>query len=227
VGGGDTGAAVIYTAVAVNSTATLSSTSILEHLLGSRLRAKLLGWLFSHPGERYFVRQLALLLSEDSTNLSRELARLAELGIVTGSREGQQKYFRVNPESPIFPELRGLVLKTAGLGDLLRESLAPLAGRIHVAFLFGSFAAGRADAASDVDLLVVGDVSLRELVEALGPIQNRLGREVNPVVYPVPEFREKSGQEHRFLTSVLEGPKLFLIGSAHELERLAELRMAD
>jgi len=203
----------------VNSTATRPSTSILEHLLGSRLRAKLLGWLFSHPGERYFVRQLALLLGEDSTNLSRELARLAELGIVTGSREGQQKYFQVNPEIPIFAELRGLVLKTSGLGDAVRESLAPLAGRIQVAFLFGSFAAGRADAASDVDLLVVGDVSLHELVEALGPMQNRLGREINPMVYPVTEFREKLGQGHRFLTSVLEGPKLFLIGSPHELER--------
>jgi len=77
------------------------------------------------------------------------------------------------------------------------------------------------DAMSDVDLLVVGDVSLRELVEALGPIQNRVGREVSPMVYPVPEFREKLGQGHRFLTSVLEGPKLFLIGSPHELERLA------
>jgi uncharacterized protein len=219
---------VIYTAVAVNSTATSPpASSILEHLLGSRLRAKLLGWLFSHPGERYFVRQLALLISEDSTNVSRELARLAELGIVTRSHEGTQKYFQVNTETPVFPELRGLVLKTAGLGDLLRESLAPLSGRIPVAFIFGSFAAGRADAASDLDLLVLGDVSLRELVEALGPIQNRLGREVNPMVYPVPEFREKLGQGHRFLTSVVEGPKMFLIGSPHELERLAELRMAD
>lgn len=225
--GGGSGIAVIYTAVAVKDTADLPSTSLLEHLLGSRLRAKLLGWLFSHPGERYFVRQLAVVLKEDSTNLSRELARLAELGIVTGSREGPLKYFQVNGENPIFPELRGLVLKTSGLGDLVRERLAPLSSRIRVAFIFGSFAAGRADAASDVDLLVVGDVSLRELVEALGPIQNRLGREVNPMVYPVPEFREKLEQGHRFLTSVLERPKLFLIGSPHELERLAELRMAD
>jgi predicted nucleotidyltransferase/predicted transcriptional regulator with HTH domain len=217
----------MYTAVAVENTAALPPSSILESLLGSRLRARLLGWLFSHPGERYFVRQLAVLLGEDSTNLSRELARLADLGIVTSSREGQLKYFQVNTEAPVFPELRGLVLKTSGLGDLIRESLRPLFDRIHLAFVFGSFAAGRANAASDVDLLVVGDVSLRELVELLSPIQNRLGREVNPVVYPVPEFREKLGQGHRFLTSVLEGPKLFLIGSLHELERLAELRMAD
>jgi predicted nucleotidyltransferase len=217
----------MYTAGAVGTTAALPPSSLLEYLLGSRLRARLLGWLFSHPGERYFVRQLAGLLGEDSTNLSRELARLADLGLVTGSRDGQQKYFRINAEAPVFPELRGLVLKTSGLGDLIRESLQPLAGRVRVALVFGSFAAGKADAASDVDLLVVGDVSLRELVEALSPIQNRLGREVNPVVYPVPEFREKLGQGHRFLSSVLEGPKLFLIGSPDELDRLAQLRMVD
>jgi uncharacterized protein len=217
----------MYTAAAVENTAALPPSSLLESLLGSRLRARLLGWLFSHPGERYFVRQLAVLLGEDSTNLSRELARLADLGIVIGSRGGQQKYFQVNEEAPVFPELRGLVLKTSGLGDLIRESLRPLSNRVCLTFVFGSVAAGKADAASDIDLLVVGDVSLRELVEALSPIQNRLGREVNPVVYPVPEFREKLGQGHRFLTSVLEGPKLFLIGSPHELERLAELRMVD
>jgi predicted nucleotidyltransferase len=217
----------LYTAVAVKDTAAPPSSSLLEHLLGSRLRAKLLGWLFSHPGERFFVRQLAVLLGEDSTNLSRELARLADLGIVTGSREGQQKYFQVNTDASVYPELRGLVLKTSGLGDLIRESLAPLLSRIHVALIFGSFAAGKADTASDVDLLVVGDANLRELVEALSPIQDRLGREVNPMVYPVPEFREKLGQGYRFLTSVVEGPKLFLIGSPHELERLAQLRLVD
>jgi len=166
------------------------------------------------------VRQLAGLLEEDSTNLSRELARLAKFRLVTSFQEGQQKYFQINSESPVFPELRGLVLKTSGLGDLLRESLRPLADRIRIAVIFGSFAAGGADKASDVDLLIVGDLSLRELVEALGPVQARLGREVNPVVYPASEIHEKLRQGHRFLTSVVEGPKLFLIGSPYELDRL-------
>ena len=166
------------------------------------------------------MRQLAGLLEEDSTNLSRELARLAKFRLVTSFQEGQQKYFQINSESPVFPELRGLVLKTSGLGDLLRESLRPLADRIRIAVIFGSFAAGGADKASDVDLLIVGDLSLRELVEALGPVQARLGREVNPVVYPASEIHEKLRQGHRFLTSVVEGPKLFLIGSPYELDRL-------
>jgi DNA-binding transcriptional ArsR family regulator len=210
---------VIYTASAVNFTAVPP----LEQLLGSRLRARLLGWLFSHPDERYFVRQLAALLGEDSANLSRELARLSDLGIVSFVREGQQKYYQADRSGPLYPELRGLVLKTAGLGDLLREGLGPLADRILVAFVYGSFASGKEKAGSDVDLLVIGDVSLGDLVEALGPVQGRLGREVNPVVFPPSEFREKITP---FLENVLQGPKLFLIGSPDELERLAPVRVA-
>ncbi|HEX4964291.1 MAG TPA: nucleotidyltransferase domain-containing protein [Thermoanaerobaculia bacterium] len=190
---------------------------ILEQLLGSRLRARVLSWLLGHPGERYFVRQLAVALGEDSTNLSRELARLEALGIVSASREGQQKYFRADPESPIYPELRGLVVKTAGAGDLLREALQPLASRIRIALIFGSVAAGRETAASDVDVLIIGDPGLDELVEAFGPVQNRLGREVNPTVYPEAEFREKITRGHHFLRAVLEGPKIFLIGSLEGL----------
>lgn len=208
----------------MNSTA---ESSTLERLLGSRLRAKLLGWLLSHPDERYFVRQLASILKEDSTNLSRELARLEILGIVTGVREGQQKYFHANRSSPIYPELRGLTLKTAGAGEVLRGALQPLAHRISVAFLFGSVAKGRETAASDIDLFVVGDLGLREIVEAVSPIQNQLGREVNPTVYPSAEFRDKVTRGHHFLKAVLQGPKIFLIGDPRELERLAEVRLAD
>lgn len=211
-----------YTAAAVNSTAA----PILETLLGSRLRAALLGWLFCHPDERFFVRQLAGLLGEDSTNVSRELARLSDLGLLTVSREGQQKYYQVDRSSAVYPELRGLVLKTAGLGDQLREALKPLSARIDLAFVYGSVASGKADAASDVDVLVIGEVTSSELVEVLGPLQNRIGREVNPAVYPLAEFQEKTAMGHRFLTSVIAGPKLFLIGTQNELEHLASLRLA-
>lgn len=204
-----------------------AASSPLEQLLGSRLRAKLLGWLLSHPGERYFVRQLAGLLGEDSTNLSRELSRLENLGIVSGTREGQQKYFQADQSSPIYPELRGLVLKTAGASEVLRGALQPLARRISVAFLFGSVAQGSETAASDVDLFVIGDLGLRELVEAVSPLQNQLGREVNPTVYSPAEFRDKVTRGHHFLKAVLQRPKIFLIGDPRELERLAEVRLVD
>lgn len=200
---------------------------VLERLLGSRIRSRVLGWLLSHPGERYFVRQLAGILAEDPTNLSRELARLASLGILTGTTEGQQKYYCANPSSPIYPELRSLVAKTAGIGAILRGALAPLSTRIQSAFIFGSVAAGKEAQASDVDVMVIGGVSLGELVGVLSPLQNQLGREVNPSVYTAAEFRERLARGNPFLSSVLNRPKLFLIGSADELERLAEVRVAD
>jgi DNA-binding transcriptional ArsR family regulator len=196
-------------------------------LLGSRARAKLLGWLFSHPGERYFVRQLAGILREDPTNLSRELARLASLGLVVSASEGQQKYYRTNPASPVYSELRGLVLKTAGVGDPLRGGLSSLAARIRLAFVFGSVAAGKETPASDVDLMVVGDVTLEDVVEALMPVQEQLGREINPSIYPPAEFYERLLQGNPFLKAVIEEPKVFLIGNLDELERLASGRLAD
>jgi len=208
---------VIYTA----------DTPLLERLLGSRLRSRALGWLLSHPEERYFVRQLAGILAEDPTNLSRELARLASMGILTAAVEGQQKYYRANPSSPIYPELRSLVAKTAGFGAILRGALEPLSNRIQSTFIFGSVAAGREARSSDVDVMVIGEVSLEELVGVLSPLQNQLGREVNPSVYTAAEFRERLARGNHFLASVLNGPKLFLIGSADELERLAEVRVAD
>lgn len=200
---------------------------MLEQLFGSRIRARLLGWLFSHPGERYFVRQLAGILDEDPTNLSRELARLASLGLVSTASEGQQKYYHADPSSSVYPELRGLVLKTTGAGGLLREALVPLASRIRVAFVYGSVAAGKETPGSDVDVMIVGDVTLEEVVEALLPVQEQLGREVNPTVYPPSEFCERLLQGNPFLKAVTEGPKVFLIGNLDELERLAAGRLAD
>jgi predicted nucleotidyltransferase len=186
-----------------------------------------LGWLLSHPGERYFVRQLAGILAEDPTNLSRELARLASLGILAAATEGQQKYYRANPSSPIYPELRSLIAKTAGIGAILRGALEPLSNGIQSAFIFGSVAAGREAQASDVDVMVIGGVTLEELIDVLSPLQNQLGREVNPSVYTAAEVRQRLARGNHFLSSVLNGPKLFLIGSANELERLAEVRLAD
>lgn len=200
---------------------------MLEQLFGSRIRARLLGWLFSHPGERYFVRQLAGILGEDPTNLSRELARLASLGLVASASEGQQKYYHADPSSPVYPELRGLVLKTTGAGGLLQDALSPLASRIRVAFVYGSVAAGKETPASDVDVMIVGEVTLEEVVEALLPVQEQLGREVNPTVYPPAEFCERLLQENPFLKAVIEGPKVFLTGNPDELERLASGRLAD
>jgi predicted nucleotidyltransferase len=193
---------------------------VLDTLLGSKLRAKVLGWLFTHSDERYFVRQLTALVEEDSTNVSRELARLERNGILISTVEGKQKYYQANRQSPLFNELHGIIVKTVGVADVLRSALAPSIGKIKVAFIFGSIAGGDERRRSDIDVMIVGRISSEDVVSLLSGAEEKLGREVNPVVYPITEFKQKAREDHHFVKTVLEGEKIFLIGDEHELGKL-------
>jgi predicted nucleotidyltransferase len=197
---------------------------VLGTLLGSKLRAKVLGWLFTHPDERYFVRQLTALVVEDSTNVSRELARLEKTGILVSTTEGKQKYYQANRQSPLFNELHGIIVKTAGVADVLRSALIPSIGQIKVAFIFGSIASGDGRRRSDIDVMIVGRISFEDVVSLLTPAEEKLGREVNPVVYPITEFKQKIRDNHHFLNTVLEGDKILLIGNEGELAKLVGKR---
>jgi uncharacterized protein len=197
---------------------------MLAELFGSKLRAKVLGWLFAHPDERYFVRQLTTLLHEDSTNVSRELARLQKLGILVLTTEGHQKYYQVNAKNPVYDELHGLVLKTEGIANVIRSALEPVRHKIRAAFIFGSMAARSENRESDIDIIVVGQASFSEVVSLISPAQETLGREINPVVYPVMEYRQKIKEDHYFLKTVLEGEKIFIIGDERELAGLGRKR---
>jgi len=181
-----------------------------------------LGWLFTHPDERYFVRQLTSLLKEDSTNVSRELIRLEKTGVLVSTKEGKQKYYQANRKSPVYNELHGLIVKTTGVADVLRSALAPSAGRIKVAFIFGSIAIGNEDKASDIDVMVVGDISFGDVVSLLSLAEEKLGREINSVVYPLAEFTQKVKTDHHFVKTVIEGEKIFLVGDEGELARLVK-----
>ena len=182
----------------------------------------MLGWLFTHPDQRYFVRQLTNLLKEDSTNVSRELIRLEKAGVLVSTKEGKQKYYQANRESPVYNELHGLIVKTTGVADVLRSALSSSAGRIRLAFIFGSVASGKEDRASDMDVMVVGEISFGDVVSLLSAAEERLGREVNSVVYPVTEFKKKVKEDHHFVKTVLGEEKIFLIGDEGELRRLVE-----
>jgi predicted nucleotidyltransferase len=185
-----------------------------------------LGWLYGHPGERFYLRQVASLSGAAQGAVQRELQVLVEAGILRRTVEGRHVYFEANRESPIFPELYALVLKTVGIVDVIRDALAPLADRIRVAFVFGSAARGELRSDSDVDVLVVADVSFSDVVNALAPAQSRLGRDVNPTVYPPAEFGEKVRTGHHFLTAILQEPRLFAVGGPDELGRLGAERVA-
>jgi predicted nucleotidyltransferase len=194
--------------------------------LFSKTRRAVLSLLVTHADEAYYLRQLTRAASVGQGAVQRELARLSRAGIITRTVRGRQVYYQANKDSPVFEDLRSLVVKTAGVVDVLRTALAPILDRIRAAFVFGSVAGGGDGRASDVDLLVVGEVSFSDVVSALAPAQERLEREVNPVVYAPGEFREKASSGHHFLTRVLRQAKVFVVGDERELEKLVGKRLA-
>lgn len=197
-------------------------------LFGQARRA-VLALLFGRPDESFYLREIARLTGTGVGVLQRELKRLGQAGLIVRTVDGRQVYFRANRGSPVFEELRGLMLKTAGVGDVLRLALAAFAndGRIRVAFVYGSVAAGKAGAESDVDLIVIGSVRLADLLPTVRRAQERIGREVNPTVFAPEDLRDRVQRGEPFIRRVLEGDRLFLIGTADELEALAGQRLVD
>jgi len=199
----------------------------LSSTLFGKARRAVLALLYGHPDEAYYLRQIARVTGVGLGAVQRELKQLSESGIILRTSRGRQIYYQANPKSPIFAELRSLMIKTAGVGDVLRAALTPLADGINIAFLYGSIARGEERRGSDLDLLVVGNVTFAEIISVLGPTQEVLGREVNPTVYPPSEFQSKLSSGHHFLKTVMNGAKIFLVGDEHDLARLAKTRLAD
>ena len=196
-------------------------------LLFGSTRRRVLGWLLGHADEAYYLRQIVRHTDTSVGAVQRELEQLTAAGLLRRTVQGRQVYFQANREAPIFPELQGLFAKTAGLTDVLREALATLGRRVNVAFVFGSAARGELRASSDVDLLVVGDAPFQDVVASLARAQERLGRDINPTVYPPDEFRAKVRAKHHFLTAVLREPRMFIIGGDDELAGLGAKRLVD
>ena len=190
-------------------------TSTASFLLG-RTRAAVLGALFLRPESSLHVRELARLTGASPGSLHRDLRAMTDLGLLVRQEVGRQVHYRANGDSPIFAELSGLLRKTAGVADVLRDALAPVAGRIERAFIYGSIARGTEHAHSDVDLMIVGDVDFGEAVVALAPAQDKLRREINPTLFTRRQIETKLRQRDGFVTQVWNGPKLWLIGEDKE-----------
>ena len=191
-------------------------------------RQAVLRLLFGHTDQRFYQRQIIRSCRLGSGTVQRELDQLVRAGIFTRTVEGRQTYFQANRQCPVFEELRGLIRKTFGVAQVLRSGLAALTGKIQLAFIYGSMASGGETTGSDVDVMVVGErVSMQDVVPALAAAQRDLGREVNPSVYRTGEFCRKLAQGQHFLSRVVSGPILFLIGDENELRGLAQIRMAQ
>jgi predicted nucleotidyltransferase len=205
---------------------TKEKSDIKAMILFGKVRRAILSVLFGHADEAFYLRQIVRTTGFGLGPVQRELKQLTQCGIIRRSVHGRQVYFQANLDSPIFPELKGLITKTAGIGDTLRAALAPIAGQLKVAFIYGSIARGEEGPRSDIDLLVVGDIAFADVVVNLQAAQKLLGREIFPTVYPPDEFKAKMRAKHHFLTSVLKGSKIYLIGDENELRRLATKRLA-
>lgn len=192
---------------------------LLEYLF-PRVRAELLRLLFTDPERSHHLRDLARLSGLAVGTVQREVRHLREAGLIQERRDGNRLYFFANEENPIFPELRGIVLKTTGLRGQLEEALRGLEG-IKLAFVYGSFASGEAGSESDVDLLVIGPIGLRKIAPRLKRVTETIGREVNPHVMSEGSYREKLAGGDAYITHVTNGPKLWIIGNDDELANLA------
>ena len=195
-----------------------SKESGLASALFTGTQQRVLGLLFGHPERSFYASEVISRAGVGSGAVQRELARLEAAGLITARRIGSQKHYQANPDSPLFEELRSIVRKTVGLVEPLRKALAPFASKIVSAFVYGSVA-GRTDTAqSDVDVMIISDhITYADIFRALETSSGSLGRKVNPTVYGPREFEKRIRDRNAFVTRVLKLPKLWLIGSEHDI----------
>lgn len=190
------------------------------YLLFGKARRAILGLLLTHADESFYLREIERLCGIGIGPVQRDLSKLVKFGIIKRTRDGKQVYFQANEKSPIFEELKSIIIKTFGIADILKSALEPLANRIDIAFIYGSIAKGSEDFSSDIDLMIIGNVKLSEIVKTVSLAQKDLNREINPSVYSLIDFRKRIRTGNTFIKLVLKSEKIMLIGDVNELEEL-------
>ena len=202
------------------TTKSIRNDPILEALFTSQARVEVLKLFFLRSSGRHYLREISSLTDKPVRAVQRELARLESAELLISSVEGNRKYFQANRQSPVFSELRALMAKTAGIADQLKKILQEQSDAIQVAFIFGSFARGSEAATSDIDLMIIGAITSRELSRLLTPLKEQVGHEINPVCIQVDEFRKNVENEDSFTQSIMEEPKIYFLGDDNELKAL-------
>jgi DNA-binding transcriptional ArsR family regulator len=201
----------------------IQSLLIMQHsifdLLFPATRGRILAMLILHPDETLHVRELARRTGVAAGTIARELTRLAEVGLLKRELRGNQVAYSADTTCPIYADLANLLRKTAGLADVIADALLPISASIVVALVFGSQAAGRENAGSDVDLLVIGSATFKDVVHVTHAAQSQLGREINPKVFTPKEWLEKRKLKDAFVHEVMNNPKILLIGNLDDLTK--------
>lgn len=189
--------------------------NVLAQLMCSRVRAEILRLLFGGEALRLHLRELERRSGLAVTTIRQDLKKLVALELVREEKDGNRTYYSANREHPLYPDLRNLAIKTVGVAEILRQALGT--DGVATAFLFGSVARGEEKADSDVDLMVIGSLGLRELSRRLSGVSGQIGREINPHVMTPAEFRRRLRAGEHLVTAVQRSEKLFLVGGADEL----------
>jgi predicted nucleotidyltransferase len=200
----------------------------LSSALFSGVQQRVLALIFGHPERSFYTSEIIRNVHSGRGAVERELARLEQTGLVSIQRVGNQKHYHANHESPIFNELRGIILKTAGLIEPLKQSLALYREKIKVAFVYGSIAKGTDTARSDIDLMVIGDdLTYAELFAGLQKAETILQRSINPTFLSFDDWCNKLRTKDSVIAKIAAQPKLFIFGSEADFERIKDLRFRE
>jgi predicted nucleotidyltransferase len=194
---------------------------MLTNLFKSKIRIELLNMFFSNPDRAFYVREIEKITGEDYRNISRELRNLEDIELLKNRKVGNLKYFTLNKEFLLFGELKSIFLKTRGVAAVLKEALSKLAG-IDFALIYGSVASGKDTAKSDIDLMVIGEISLEELLKLIAGTEDVLGREVNPSLFDLEEIIKRVKEKDPFIMNVMNEPRIMLIGEDDELRKIGQ-----
>jgi predicted nucleotidyltransferase len=194
---------------------------MLQKLFSSRVRVEILSAFLMNPERELYVREVERLTGEDYKNVSMELRNLEEIGLLSSRNEGNLKYFSLNKGFVIYKELKSIFMKTKGAVGIIREAVSAKR-HIDYAFIYGSFAAGEERAESDIDVMVIGGISLEEVLRLIRGPEEKLSREINVSLYDLQEMRKRVKDRDSFIMEVLEGSKIMLVGDEDELRRVIE-----
>lgn len=194
--------------------------SSLSSILFSDYRSRVLGLLLLHPERTYYLREIARITGTVPGTLKRELDKLLEVGLITVKKVGNQNHYRANQDCPVYVDLANVLRKTSGINDVIMNAILPLSENLQNVFIYGSMASGKENVKSDIDLMLIGDINYKEVVQLLHPLQEQLGREINPKILSVKEWSKLIKDNGAFIQDVMNKPKLFIIGNEVELRSL-------
>lgn len=199
---------------------------MLKNLFSSEARIVLLNQFLMHPGEEFYLRQLSNQFKLSPRAVSLELNNLEKIELLKKRISGKQHYYSVNTLHPLFNDLQNIFIKTIGIKDIILRKIEPFQSTIDYAFIYGSIAKGIANSQSDVDVMIIGEVSAKKLSGSFLEVGRILNREVNFSVFPQEEWIERIKQNDHFITSVFNEPRIFILGNPDEFERMGKIRLA-